>query len=82
MSSVSPNLSLIAQRFLDRAEAMNYRGKQKNDAAMDYLHGALTIADLTKQDQLAIDIATLLYAVEDEGWQRLKEIARTQRQYA
>lgn len=83
MSSVSPNLSLIAQRFLDRAEAMNYRGKVKNDAALDYFHGALLIAETTGEGQLARDIAVLIYAVNEEGWQRIKEIAtKNQRQYA
>lgn len=82
MSSVSPFVTTMAQRFLDRAEALNYRGKQKTDAAIDYLHGALLIAEHTDKS-LAIEIAGLLYEIEhgNRGWQRLKEVAFG-RQYA
>lgn len=37
----------IARSFIERATALNYRGKKADDAALDYFCGAIKTAELS-----------------------------------
>lgn len=66
----------IAQRFVERAESLGYKGKKRDDAALDYWCGAAVAAEASGDANLGqrlANIAVLIVAVR--GYFGVKEMA-------
>lgn len=50
----------LAERFIERAENLNYRGKARDKAALDYFIGAAQLAELSNDEESAKHIAILV----------------------
>ena len=70
------HVQTIAKRFIERAEALELKGKKRDDAALDYFCGAAAGAELAGNAQLATHIgvvcATMLSV---RGFFAVKELA-------
>jgi hypothetical protein len=67
---------IIAQRFIERAEALNLKGKKRDDAALDYFVGAVAGAEMAGDTKLAEHlgvIAAMMISVR--GYFAVREIA-------
>ena len=67
---------VLAQRFIERAEFLNYKGKKRDNAALDFFTGAASLAQVTGQLPLAQHLATLCaILISVRGFVAVKEIA-------
>lgn len=66
----------LAQRFIERAEALGYKGKARDKAALDYFVGAATLADLQANHALAQHLGTVsALIVSVRGYFGVRELA-------
>ena len=67
----------LAEKFIERAAALGYKNKARDNAALDYFCGAASLAELSGDVRLAQHlgrIITLLFAVR--GYIAVAELAR------
>lgn len=66
----------LALRFIERAEALNYKGKKRDDAALDFFCGAACVIEANGDPDLADHIgrvAVMLISVR--GYFAVRELA-------
>ena len=72
-----PAVRAICAAFVERSEALNYKGKRRDNAALDYMCGAATAAQWAgkAQEPLAKHLATIVHLVAIRGYFELRRIA-------
>ena len=67
---------LLAKRFVERAEALEMKGKKRDCAALDYFCGATTAAELSEQPALAAQLASIcVLIISIRGYKGVLELA-------
>jgi hypothetical protein len=67
----------LAKQFIERAEALNYKGKRRDNAALDFWCGAATLAQQEERNDVAEylgRLAVLLIAVR--GYIAIRDLAK------
>ena len=65
----------LAKRFIARAEALSWKGKKRDNAAVEYFVGATHGADLAGDTALAGHLRTLAVLVVAVGFQGVEAMA-------
>lgn len=67
---------MLAQAFIERAVARNYRGKKRDDAALDFFIGATNLAQFTGDAALTQHLKTILVLIiAVRGFKGVEELA-------
>jgi hypothetical protein len=67
----------ISARFIERADALQLRGKRRDDAALDYFVGAAAGAELAGNINLGKHLGTVaLLIVSIRGYKAVEEMAK------
>lgn len=66
----------LARRFIERSEALNYKGKRRDSAALDYFIGAASALELAGHHEVAnhLKMASVLI-IAPRGFFGIKELA-------
>jgi hypothetical protein len=78
MSEAAPTyaaVKAICARFVERANALNYKGKKGDSAALDYIVGAKVGAELAGNEALAKHLETIVWVVSIRGQLEVRHIA-------
>lgn len=68
--------SALANRFIERAEALGYKGKKRDDAALDYWCGAASLAEEFGNAPLALALGgQAVHMIGVRGFFAIKELA-------
>lgn len=66
----------LARRFIERAEELGYKGKKRDDAALDYFVGAAVLAELQGNKLLYEHLGRVaLFVIAVRGYFGVKELA-------
>ena len=72
------SIKTIATRFIERAAALELKGKKRDDAALDYFVGAAAGAELAGDGKLAAQLgAVAVMIVAIRGYIGVAELARS-----
>jgi hypothetical protein len=75
-TSLSAQAQKLATSFMERADALNLKGKKRDDAALDYWCGAAIGAGLAGHTQLESHFGRLAaLVISVRGFMAIKEIA-------
>lgn len=70
-------LQTLASRFVERANALHYRGRRRDDAALDYFLGAATGASIAGDETLALALGNLTGLVLSlRGYAEVERLAK------
>jgi hypothetical protein len=66
----------LAKSFIERAAHLNYKGKKRDDAALDFWCGAVRLAELSGNQKMAEHLTRAgVFFVASRGFFGIKELA-------
>lgn len=67
----------LARRFVERSESLKYKGKKRDDAALDYFCGAAVLAEEMGNDAMGEHLARIcVLMISVRGYIAIKELAQ------
>ena len=63
-----PQVKLICAAFVERATQLEYKGKKRDHAALDFVAGAATAAQIAGNDALAAHLTRMAFIVAVRGY--------------
>lgn len=69
-------LQALARKFIGRADGLGYRGKKRDDAALDFFCGAAVAPDAAERGDLSQHIHTVnALVIATRGYVAVRELA-------
>lgn len=65
----------IASAFIERSKALEYKGKKRDNAALDYFIGAAKCLELTGDEETASYLGRLAWLISVRGYSEVETIA-------
>jgi hypothetical protein len=77
-NEMSQQIKRLAELFLERSTGLGYKGKKRDDFALEYFVGAAALARVTGQEDLCQRLSALVnYTISIKGFIAVNEILRS-----
>jgi hypothetical protein len=77
-----PAVQALCKQFVERADHLQYKGKKRDGAALDFMCGAASIARIDKNERLADHLDKIVWVVSVRGYAEVAVIAAKQAEAA